>query len=45
MTVRQGLKLAKGFARWLPGTMWPINQVKAAEIWPEAVSWFWLDVE
>jgi hypothetical protein len=37
-------QISKGFARWLPGAMWLINQVKAAGMWSEAVLWFWLDV-
>jgi hypothetical protein len=44
MTVRQALRSAKGFAQWLPEAVRLVNQVKAAEIWPEAVLWFSLDV-
>ena len=35
---------AAGLAQWLPEAIRLANQVKAAEIWPEAVLWFSLDV-
>jgi hypothetical protein len=41
ITVQQGFRSAKGFARWLPEAKWLINQVKAVGMWFEAVLWFW----
>ena len=38
------IQSSKGFARWLPGAMRLVNQVKAAGMWSETVLWFWLDV-
>jgi hypothetical protein len=44
LVMQQGLRSAYGLAQWLPEAMRLANQVKAAEIWPEAVLWFSLDV-
>jgi hypothetical protein len=44
MVIQQGFRSAEGLAQWLPEAMRLANQVKAAEIWPEAVLWFSLDV-
>jgi hypothetical protein len=42
--IQQGFRSAEGLLQWLPEVMRLANQVKAAEIWPEAVLCFSLDV-
>jgi hypothetical protein len=44
LVIQQGFRSAEGLPQWLPEAMRLANQVKAAEIWPEAVLWFSLDV-
>jgi hypothetical protein len=44
LVIQQGFRSAEGLAQWLPEATRVANQVKAAEIWPEAVLWFSLDV-
>ena len=44
MVIQQGFRSAEGLPQWLPEAMRLANQVKAAEIWSEAVLWFSLDV-
>ena len=38
------IQISGRLAQWLPEAMQLANQVKTAEIWPEAVLWFSLDV-
>jgi len=44
IAVQKGFRSVEGLAQWLPEAMRLANQGKAAEIWPEAVLWFSLDV-
>jgi hypothetical protein len=44
IAVQKGLRSVEGLAHWLPGVVRLVNQLKAAEIWPEAVFSFSLDV-
>ena len=44
IVIQQGFRSAEGLAQWPPEVMRLANQVKAAEIWPEAVLWSSLDV-
>jgi hypothetical protein len=44
IVIQQGFRSAEGLTQWLPEAMRLANQVKAAEIWPEAGLWFSLDV-
>jgi hypothetical protein len=44
MVIQQGFRSVEGLPQWLPEAMRLANQVKAPEIWPEAVLWFSLDV-
>jgi hypothetical protein len=37
MVIQQGFRSAEGLPQWLTEAMRLANQVKAAEIWPEAV--------
>jgi hypothetical protein len=44
ITLQQGSRSAKGFARWLPEPKWQVNQIKAAGMGSESVLWFLLFV-
>jgi hypothetical protein len=43
MVIQQGFRSAEGLPQWLPEAIRLANQVKVAEIRPEAVLWFSLD--
>jgi hypothetical protein len=44
IAVQKGFRSVEGLAHWLPEAVRLVNQLKGAEIWPEAVLWFSLDV-